>query len=123
MLTLHDHLTQLGEHPRAVGWTLRLHSGFSGAAMVREYVLFAPPTPEGGHDVLYRLHNAILMLNPAAAQLVAPIPPDRLEPTLAAVRGIHRIGIFLDGETVCPLKSNFDLPSMDVPVDGVPVLG
>lgn len=113
MLTLHDHLVALAAHPRALPWTIRLHSGFSGAAFVREYVLFAPPNAEGAKAVLFRLHNAILMLNPAAAQLDAPVAAERLEPWLGAVRGIHRIGIFLGGEPIRPLPGNFDLPSLD----------
>lgn len=115
MLTLHDHLRQLGTDPRARPWTLRLYSGYSASASVREYALFAPPDAVGARAVLSRLHNAILISNPAAARILAPISSERLLPLLAPIRGIHHIGIFLEEEEIRPLNANFDLPSMDVP--------
>jgi predicted NBD/HSP70 family sugar kinase len=115
MITLHDRLAELAEHPRALPWTLRLHSGLSASALARAYVLFAPPTSDGARAVLSRLHNAILLANPAAAELEAPVTPDRLEPLLGELRRIHHIGISLVGEPQEPLPDGFDLPSVDVP--------
>lgn len=120
MLTLSDQLAELSAHPRAMPWTIRLHSGFSGTAFVREYVLFAPPTSEGARAVLSRLHNAIILQNPAAAQLEAPVAAERLEPWLSDVRSVHRIGIFLPGEAVRPHAGHFDIPSMDAAPPGRP---
>lgn len=120
MLTLSDQLGQLAADPRAVPWTIRLHSGFSAAALVREYVLFAPPGADGARAVLSRLHNAILLQNPAAAELDGPLSAERLEPWLSEVRSVHRIGIFLPGEAVGPHEGFFDLPSIDAAPPGRP---
>src|SRR5688500_1184278 len=100
MITLHDRLAELAQHPRAVPWTIRLHSGYSSASMARDYVLFAPPTAEAARFVLSRLHNAVILSNPAAAQLEAPVPAEKLEPVLGALRRIHHVGIFLDDEAI-----------------------
>ncbi|MDP2317329.1 MAG: ROK family protein [Pseudomonadota bacterium] len=123
MITLHDRLAELALHPRAAPWTIRLHSGYSSAAMARDYVLFAPPNAEAARYILARLHNAVLLSNPAAAQLEAPVTPDKLEPVLGALRRIHHVGIFLDGEDIRPTRPDFDLPSVDVPPAFVPAEG
>lgn len=123
MITLHDRLAELALHPRAAPWTIRLHSGYSSASMARDYVLFAPPFTEAAPYVLARLHNAVLLSNPAAAQLEAPVPAEKLEPVLGALRRIHHVGIFLDGESIRPTRPDFDLPSIDVPPAFVPAEG
>ncbi len=115
MLTLHERLGELARHPRAQPWTIRLYSGLSTSGMARAYVLFAPPTAEGARAVLSRLHNAVILANPAAAELDAPVPADRLEPLLGALRGIHRIPIALPGEPREQRRRDFDLPSIDIP--------
>lgn len=121
MLTLHDQLSDLAAHHRAQPWTLRMHSGFSGAAFVREYVIFATPNAEGAKAVMSRLHNAILLLNPAAVHIEAPVAPERLEPWLGAIRGIHLIGIFVGDEPIrAPVGGHFDLPSVDAAPPGPP---
>lgn len=116
MLSLHDHLSTLGRDPRAQAWTARLLAGWSANAPVRTYTLFAPANAVGARAILARLHNAALLLNPAAAQLIAPVPAERLEPWLTHYRSIHHIGLFLEGETITPpAHGAFDLPSMDAP--------
>ena len=113
MITLHDRLLAHAEHPRAVPWTIRLHSGFSSNALARAYTLFAPPTPEAARSVLHRLHNAVVLSSPAAAELEAPVEADRLEPLLSQLRSVHHVGIFLAGEPIRPTGRTFDLPSVD----------
>jgi glucokinase len=113
MQSLHAHLSDLARDPRAQPWTARMHAGWSGNAPVRAYTLFAPPNAQGAKAILARLHNAMLLLNPAAAQLSVPVATDRLEPWLGQYRSVHRIGIFLDGEPVRPpTGGGYDLPSM-----------
>ena len=123
MITLHDRLAELARHTRAAPWTIRLHSGYSSASMARDYVLFAPPSAEGARYVLARLHNAVLLSNPAAVTLDAPVTPDKLEPMLGALRRIHHVGIFLGDEPIRPTRPDFDLPSVDVPPIFVPAEG
>ncbi|MES2638304.1 MAG: hypothetical protein V4850_02450 [Myxococcota bacterium] len=123
MITLNDRLAELALHPRAVPWTLRLHSGYSSASMARDYILFAPPFADAARLVLARLHNAVILTNPAAAQLLAPVPAEKLEPVLGALRRIHHVGIFLDDEPIRPTRPDFDLPSVDVPPLFVPAEG
>ncbi|MFN7144785.1 MAG: hypothetical protein ACK4YP_13495 [Myxococcota bacterium] len=120
MITLHDRLAELGAHPRAVPWTLRLHSGYSSSAMARDYVLFAPPTADAARYVLARLHNTVLLSNPAAAELEAPVEPEKLEPLFGKLKGIHHVGLFRAGEAIRPSRPDFDIPSIDVPVNIVP---
>ncbi len=120
MITLHDRLAELGAHPRAVPWTIRLHSGYSSSGMARDYVLFAPPSADAARYVLARLHNAVLLSNPAAAELEAPVEPEKLEPLFSQLKAIHHVGLFLAGEAIRPTRPDFDLPSIDVPVHMVP---
>ncbi|MEN9786520.1 MAG: hypothetical protein RLZZ299_1784 [Pseudomonadota bacterium] len=121
MISLHDTLLALGRDPRAVPWTARLHAGWSGHAPVRAYTLFAPANAAGARAILSRLHNAVLLLNPAAARLETPLAAPRLEPWLSAYRSTHRIGIFLEGEELHPPhEGSFDLPSVDAAPPGTP---
>ncbi|MFZ5478899.1 MAG: hypothetical protein ACOZNI_19155 [Myxococcota bacterium] len=120
MLALHDHLVQLGAHSRAVAWTFRLMSGHSANAFSREYVLFAPPNTAGSQAVLSRLHNAVILANPASAEVDAPVGPDRLEPLLGRLRQIHHIELRLKGEGRAPVVDGYDLPSLDVASHGPP---
>lgn len=112
MLALADALDTFAAHARAVPWTLKLHSGWSGAAPVRSFALAAPPTAEAGRAVLYRMHNAALLLNPAAVELDVPVPHGRLEPLLGALRGIHRVPIVLDRAPLVP-PPGADLPGVE----------
>ncbi len=112
MLALNDALSALAAHPRAVPWRLRMHSGWSGAAMVRDYRIFAPALVRSVHPVLARAHNTILLLNPAAAELHPPPDAPSLEPAISNIRSVHRIGLFLPGEMVRPLPRG-DLPGVD----------
>jgi predicted NBD/HSP70 family sugar kinase len=113
MVTLRDALAELAAHPRAVPWRLRLHRGWSGAAPSREYILLAPALQRSARPVLARVHNAMLLGNPAAAELAAPLAVADLEPHLSAVRSAHRIGLHLAGEPVVPPRQDFDLPSVE----------
>lgn len=113
-LSLNGRLTELATHPRAVPWKIRYRSGLSGSSPERSFVLFAPSTAEAARLVLMRLHNGVLLLNPAGVELDAPVEAARLEPTLSEIRGIHRVSIVLAGEPWLP-ASTYDLPSVDVP--------
>lgn len=116
MLALADALNHWADHPRAVPWSLLLHSGWSRAAPVRGYTLLAPPLAAAAPAVLSRLHNAILLVNPAAAELHAPIEPGRLEPMLGQLRGIHHVPIVLDRPPALPAGGRgFSVPSADLP--------
>ncbi|HND33836.1 MAG TPA: hypothetical protein PLA94_27745 [Myxococcota bacterium] len=115
MLALADRLSDLGEHPRAIAWKIRFLSGMSSSAPVRSFAIFAPATAEAGKLVLLRLHNGVLLHNPAAVELEAPIPADRLEPGLGAIRSIHKVGIHLAGEAPVETASVYDLPAVDRP--------
>lgn len=113
MLTLRDALAELAAHPRAVPWRFRLHRGWSGAAPSREYTLLAPALQRSARPVLARVHNAMLLASPAAAELAAALPAADLEPYLGAVRSAHHIGLHLAGEPVAPPAQAFDLPSVE----------
>lgn len=112
MLALHDALATLAAHPRAVAWRLRMHAGWSNAAMVRDYQIFAPTLARSVHPVLARAHNTLLLLNPAAGELHPPPDAPTLEPDLTDVRSVHRVGLFLPGEVVRPLPRG-DIPGVD----------
>lgn len=114
MLALADRLSELGEHPRAVPWKIILRSGLSASAPVRSFVVFAPQNAEAGKLVLLRAHNGVLLHNPVAVELESPLSADRLEPTLSAIRSIHKVGIHLQGE-VMDHASIYDLPAIDMP--------
>jgi predicted NBD/HSP70 family sugar kinase len=118
--SLHDRLDELGKSPRALPWTIRLHTNFSASSMPREYTVFGPPNADTARAVLFRLHNAVLLSNPAAAELEAPVAPERLEPLLGQLRQIHHVGIFLKGEPIRPRTASFDLPSVDEPAHILP---
>ena len=120
MITLHARLAELGAHSRACPWTIRLHSGYSSSGMARDYVLFAPPSANAAKYVLARLHNAVLLSNPAAAELEAPVDADALEPLFSQLKAIHHVGLFRAGETIRPTRADFDLPSIDIPTNLVP---
>ncbi len=115
MRVLADVLGDLSAHPRAVPWRLRLHPTWGAAGSVREYVVFAPALGRSVWPVLARAHNASLLFNPAAIELVCPVPEGELEPVLGRVRSIHRIPFVVAPAPVEP-GVRLDLPSVDRPL-------
>jgi predicted NBD/HSP70 family sugar kinase len=105
MDTVSGALARLATSPRAEKWTLHLHSGFSGAATVRSYVLFAPPTLDAARAVLARLHNSVLLLAPAAAAVEGPLSEERLAPLLNPLRAVHKVPIGV-GEVPAPIYTS-----------------
>jgi predicted NBD/HSP70 family sugar kinase len=112
MQALYEQLNTLSGHPKAIAWKIRYHTGLSSSSPSRQFVLFAPP--EAVYLVLMRLHNGILLTNPVAVELDAPIARERLEPWLGILKNIHRVGIHLAGEPIIPV-SFYDLPGEDMP--------
>lgn len=123
MLALSDALAALAADRRAAPWTLRLHAGWSGSALVRDYTLLAPPTPAAAALVLTRLHNAILLLNPASAEIHAPVEAARLEPTLGALRSIHKVPFGVGAVPLVPPPGPIDVPSSELPPERTPGVG
>lgn len=118
MVVLADALRGLGQEPLAVPWTLRLAAGWSGSAAVRTFRVYAPPRDRAIRAVLSRLHNAILLSNPASAALSAPIAADRLAVGLGELRAVHHVPIALGHEAPPPrAAAGLDLPSRDLGVE------
>ena len=115
MRTLADTLGELGRHPRAVPWRIRLHRRWGTAASPREFVVFAPALGRSVWPVLARAHNASLLFNPAALELVAPMPEPELEPVLGRLRSVHQVPIFV-APTPVESSRELDVPSVDRPV-------
>lgn len=117
MLILADALRDLGQEPGAVPWTIYLAAGWSASGQVRAFHLYAPPRPRAIRAVLSRLHNAVLLTNPASAALVSPLSPEQLDAGLSALREVHHVPIVLGREAPAPPpRSGLDLPSReDVP--------
>ncbi len=114
MLVLADSLRRLGQEPLAVPWTVHLASGWSGSAAVRTFRIYAPPRDRSIRPVLSRLHNAILLTNPASASLTGPIEPERLAAGLAELALVHHVPISLGKEASSPrAAAGLDLPSRD----------
>lgn len=114
MRALADALAELGRHPRAVPWRIRLHARWGAAGNIREHVVFAPALGRSVWPVLARAHNAALLGNPAAVELVSPLPEGDLEPMLSRVRKVHHLPI-----VVAPARpeagTHVDIPSVDHP--------
>lgn len=115
MRALADVLADLSAHPRAIDWRLRLHPTWGAAGAVREYVVFAPALGRSVWPVLARAHNASLLFNPAAVELVSPLSEADLEPVLGRVRSVHNVPFVIAPAPVIPGR-RLDLPSVDRPV-------
>ncbi len=115
MRALADVLGELGRHQRAVPWRIRLHSRWGAAAAVREYTVFAPALGRSVWPVLARAHNAALLFNPAAVEIVAPLPEADLEPVLGRVRSVHHLPLVIAPARAEPGRK-VDIPSVDRPV-------
>lgn len=114
MRALADALAELGRHPRAVPWRLRLVPRWGAAAAAREFVVFAPALESAAWPVLARAHNACLLLNPAGLSVEAPLGPDVLAPHLARLRALHNLPVALAPEPCVP-GAGVDVPGTDAP--------
>ncbi|MSQ03518.1 MAG: ROK family protein [Myxococcales bacterium] len=114
MRALADVLAELGAHPRAVPWRIRALAGWGTAAPVREHVVFAPALGRSVWPVLARAHNAALLHNAAAIELVAPVPEAELEPVLGRIRSVHNIPFVIAPARPQPAR-RVDVPSVDLP--------
>ena len=114
MHVLADALGELGRHPRALPWRIRLHARWGNVGNVREHVVFAPALGRSVWPVLARAHNAALLYNPAAVEIVAPLSAVELEPFLASLREMHRIPVVLAPAPVVPMLLG-DVPAVDEP--------
>ncbi|MED5374470.1 MAG: hypothetical protein VX899_25865 [Myxococcota bacterium] len=118
LTTLHSRLDKLRRHPRAQPWQLLLRYGLGGGADSRSFVWLAPPSE--GREILQRLHNGLLLLQPAAAELHAPVAEERLEPFLEPLRSVHKIPIAVNREVQELPTGTLDLPSRADPWDPMP---
>ena len=114
MLALVDALRALGQEPQAVPWTVHLAQGWSGASPVRTFHIYAPPRARSIRPVLSRLHNAILLSNPASAALEAPITHPALDAGMDELRSVHHMPIALGRDApLPPRRVGLDLPARD----------
>ncbi len=114
MLALVDALRSLGQEPQAVPWTVHLAQGWSGSSSVRTFHIYAPPRGRSIRPVLSRLHNAILLTNPASAAIEAPLVDERLTAGLDELRSLHHVPIVLGRDVPPPpARAGLDLPARD----------
>lgn len=115
MRTLADELAEAAAHPRAVAWTVRLHAGFASSADVRTWSLFGSPTPEVAAAVAMRVHNAMLLLSPAAVSVEAPGDGSLFEPWLGRLEALHKVPVAAGRTAELPRGPSFNLASADAP--------
>lgn len=114
MLALVDALRTLGQEPLAVPWTVHLAQGWSASSSVRTFHIYAPPRARSIRPVLSRLHNAILLTNPASASLEAPIRDPLLDLGLDELRTVHHVPIVYGRDAPAPHPAaGLDLPARD----------
>lgn len=114
MLALVDALRTLGQEPLAVPWTVHLSEGWSASSSVRTFHIYAPPRSRSIRPVLSRLHNAILLTNPAFASLEAPIRDTQLDIGLGELRMVHHVPIVVGRDAPAPSPvAGLDLPARD----------
>ncbi len=113
LTTLHERLQKLRRDPRAQPWHLMLRYGLGGGADSRSFVWLAPPG--AAEHILHRMHNGLLLLQPASAELRAPVSEAALGPRLAALRQIHKIPIQVNESPEQEEPGSIDLPSRTVP--------
>ena len=111
MIPLSAVLEPLAAHPRAVPWRVEFRAGMSGLLADRPFTWFAPPTSRASAPILQRIHNGIVLLQPAAVKIHAPLPAEDLR-GLAELRQMHHIPIVLDHEAE-PVVVGRDLPAME----------
>lgn len=113
LLTLHERLQKLRRAPRAQAWELELRFGLGGGADTRSFVWLAPPS--AGAHILSRLHNGLLLLQPASAELRSPVSEAVLGAPLQALRSIHKIPIRINQAPEPEDPGSIDLPSRTEP--------
>lgn len=111
MIPLSAVLEPLAAHPRAVPWRVEYRAGMSGLLLDRPFTWFAPPTSRASAAILQRVHNGIVLLQPAAVKIHAPLPAEDLR-GFAELRQMHHIPIVLDHEAE-PVVVGRDLPAME----------
>ncbi|MCB9758821.1 MAG: ROK family protein [Alphaproteobacteria bacterium] len=119
---LHVVHQRLRHHPRAVPWRVRFSMGLGRGARSREITMLAPATAAA--PVLSRVHNGVLLLNPADVAIAAPEHADGLPEALAALQALHSIPIHLGTRPPFnPEERPVDLPATEVPDRPTPVPG
>ena len=108
LITLHERLQKLRRDPRAQPWHLMLRYGLGAGADSRSFVWLAPPS--ASQHILHRMHNGLLLLQPASAELQAPVSESSLRPKLAALRQIHKIPIQVNASPELEKPGSIDLP-------------
>lgn len=109
MLALHTVLDELAAHPRAVAWRVTYQVGLSGSTVGRTFTWFAPPLQRSVAPLLHRIHNGIILLQPASVHVEAPI--DTL-PGLDQLRNAHHLPILV-GDQRDGLGADRDLPAVE----------
>lgn len=111
MIPLASALEPLAAHPRAVPWRVEYRAGMSGLLVDRPFSWFAPPTSRASAVLMQRIHNGIVLLQPAAVKIHAPLPAADIR-GLAELREIHHVPIVL-GHEAEPVVVGRDLPAME----------
>lgn len=112
-LTLDQAHQALRHSPKARPWRLHFRFGYGNNAQTKEMTLLAPP--DRGALVLLRLHNGLLLLQPASVRLYAPVEEAELEPLLGTLRGVHNIPITVNDASAPPFGERpLDVPAIEV---------
>lgn len=90
MKTLNDALLRAGRQPRACPWTITYRFGHGGGAAERPVSVIAAPGDT--RLVLSRVHNGILLLQPASVHIAGPRELEN-DPILNELGLLHRIPI------------------------------
>ena len=112
METLEARFAKHRRHRRAVGWRVGFAHGHGGGAAERWFQWLAPASAAA--DVLARIHNGILLLQPAAVRVHGP-PLEGLE----RIAEIHKIPLAV-GDARMPrlAEGTLDLPAIEQPERG-----
>ncbi|MCP4804466.1 MAG: ROK family protein [Proteobacteria bacterium] len=111
MTTLETAFRGHRRHPRARRWRVGFSLGHGAGAAAREIELRAPASAKA--DLVWRIHNGILLLQPAAVRV-----PEGIE--VSVLREIHRIPIASGDQPVVGLaEGTLDLPAIEESRGGV----
>ncbi len=111
-LPLSDVIAALAANPRAVPWVARCRAGLGATADERPIVCVAPPVGRAVRPVFQRVHNAILLTQPATVRLDFPPGLPHMAEEIEALSQLHHIPIALGAEPL-PVGAVRHVPTVE----------